>query len=117
MKDTRLVNVMKREGASWAESEISEVGRLLGAEEMQGWGFEANENEPVLHTHDGAGNRRDEVVFHPSWHKLMQISVEHHVHNLPWVEKRNGSHVARAALLMLTAQNEAGHTCPISMTF
>jgi putative acyl-CoA dehydrogenase len=57
------------------------------------------------------------VVFHPSWHKLMQTSVEHHVHNLPWVEKRPGAHIARAALLMLTAQNEAGHTCPISMTF
>ncbi|HXO38842.1 MAG TPA: acyl-CoA dehydrogenase family protein, partial [Candidatus Acidoferrum sp.] len=30
---------------------------------------------------------------------------------------RPGAHVARAALMMLTSQNEAGHTCPISMTF
>ncbi|HJX83088.1 MAG TPA: isovaleryl-CoA dehydrogenase [Candidatus Angelobacter sp.] len=115
--DSTLVSAIKREGAEWAEQQISELGRLLGTGEMQRWGFEANENEPVLHTHDRAGNRRDEVVFHPSWHKLMQTSVEHQVHNLPWVETRDGSHVARAALLMLTAQNEAGHTCPISMTF
>jgi len=71
----------------------------------------------VLHTHDQSGNRRDEVLFHPSWHNLMRTSVEHRVHSLPWIEKQQGAHLARAALLMLTAQNEAGHTCPISMTF
>jgi putative acyl-CoA dehydrogenase len=52
----------------------------------------------------------------------MRTSVENRLHSLPWldkekIEKRKGAHVARAALLMLTAQNEAGHTCPISMTF
>ena len=117
LTDATLVSAIKREGAAWAEAQISELGRLLGTEELQRWGFEANENGPVLHTHDQAGNRRDEVVFHPSWHKLMQTSVEHQIHDLPWIEKRPGAHVARAALLMLTAQNEAGHTCPISMTF
>jgi putative acyl-CoA dehydrogenase len=117
LTDTTLVSAIKREGAAWAERQISELGRLLGTEEVQRWGFDANENKPVLHTHDRAGNRRDEVVFHPTWHKLMQTSVEHHVHNLPWIEKRPAAHVARAVLLMMTAQNEAGHTCPISMTF
>src|SRR5262249_46326277 len=90
---------------------------LLGTEEAQRWGFDANENTPVLHTHDRYGNRRDEVVFHPSWHQLMKTSVEHQLHSLPWVEKRRGANVARAAFMMLTVQNEAGHTCPISMTF
>jgi putative acyl-CoA dehydrogenase len=71
----------------------------------------------VLHTHDAAGNRRDEVVFHPSWHQLMQTSVEARIHSLPWVDPRAGAHVARAALMMITAENELGHTCPISMTF
>src|SRR5262249_54211056 len=44
-------------------------------------------------------------------------AVENQVHNLPWSESRPGAHVARAALLMLSAQNEAGHGCPISMTY
>ena len=35
----------------------------------------ANENEPVLRTHDRYGNRIDEVEFHPSWHWLMAESV------------------------------------------
>jgi len=117
LSDSTLLNAVEREGAGWAREQISELGRLLGAEEAQRWGFEANENEPVLHTHDRYGNRRDEVVFHPSWHSLMQTSVLHKIHSLPWLEPRKGAQVARAALMMLAAQNELGHTCPISMTF
>ena len=118
LSDRALVQAVAREGAGWAHAQISELGRLLGAEEAQRWGFEANENKPVLHTHDRFGNRRDEVVFHPAWHNLMRTSVENRLHCLPWEPaKRSGAHVARAALMMLTVQNEAGHTCPISMTY
>jgi putative acyl-CoA dehydrogenase len=115
--DRTLAKAIEREGAGWAREQISALGRLLGAEEAQRWGFEANENPPALHTHDRYGNRRDEVVFHPSWHQLMRTSIENRLHSLPWIEQRKGAHVARAALMMLTAQNEAGHTCPVSMTF
>jgi putative acyl-CoA dehydrogenase len=122
LSDPTLVNAVEREGAGWAREQIRELGRFLGTEEAQRWGFEANENKPVLHTHDRFGNRRDEVVFHPAWHNLMRTSVENRLHCLPWEEqslekKKTGAHVARAALMMLTSQNEAGHTCPISMTF
>ena len=126
LSDRTLARALEREGAGWAHEQIAELGRLLGTEEMQRWGFEANENEPVLHTHDRFGNRRDEVLFHPSWHNLMRTSVANRLHCLPWQldeasgaasMARPGAHVARAALMMLTAQNEAGHTCPISMTF
>jgi putative acyl-CoA dehydrogenase len=125
LSDRTLALAVERESAGWALEQIIELGRLLGAEEAQRWGFEANENKPVLHTHDRFGNRRDEVVFHPSWHNLMRTSVANRLHCLPWesdrtsgaVTGRPGAHVARAALMMLTSQNEAGHTCPISMTF
>jgi putative acyl-CoA dehydrogenase len=139
LSDRTLVQAVEREGAGWAREQISELGRFLGSEEAQRWGFDANENKPVLHTHDRFGNRRDEVVFHPAWHSLMRTSVENRLHCLPWEQQarhgdtesrrkaepegpasktaRKGAHVARAALMMLTSQNEAGHTCPISMTF
>ena len=117
LSDRTLTHAVEREGANWAREQIAELGRLLGKEEAQRWGFEANENKPVLHTHDRFGNRRDEVVFHPSWHNLMRTSVANRLHCLPWEARRPGAHVARATLMMLTAQNEAGHTCPISMTF
>src|SRR5947209_10399667 len=117
LTDHTLSQAIDREGAGWARTQLTELGRMLGTEEAQRWGFDANENTPVLHTHDRYGNRRDEVVFHPSWHSLMKTSVENRLHSLPWIEQRKGANVARAALMMLTAQNEAGHTCPISMTF
>src|SRR5260221_1681891 len=128
LSDRTLVQAVEREDAGWAREQITELGQFLGTEEAQRWGFEANENKPVLHTHDRFGNRRDEVVFHPSWHNLMRISVANRLHCLPWevdtasatggvATGRPGAHVARAALMMLTSQNEAGHTCPISMTF
>lgn len=129
LSDRTLVKAIEREGAGWARPQITELGRLLGTEEAQRCGFDANENTPVLHTHDRNGNRRDEVVFHPAWHQLMRTSIENRLHSLPWEKEAgnpihadaanvgSGAHVARAALLMLTAQNEAGHTCPVSMTF
>jgi putative acyl-CoA dehydrogenase len=117
LSDRTLVQAVEREGAGWAREQISGLGRFLGTEEAQRWGFEANENKPVLHTHDRFGSRRDEVVFHPAWHHLLRTSVENRLHCLPWQEQKPGAHVARAALMMLTSQNEAGHTCPISMTF
>src|ERR1700760_1353052 len=63
LSDRSLVQAVEQ-NAKWAHAQISEFGRLLGTEEVQRWGFEANENKPVLHTHDRTGNRRDEVIFH-----------------------------------------------------
>lgn len=117
LSDLTLTQGLGREGAGWAMDTVSALGQFLGTEEAQRWGFEANENRPILQTHDRFGNRRDEVIFHPSWHHLMRTSIEYKLHSLPWVEAKEGAHVARAALMMLAAQNEAGHTCPVSMTF
>jgi len=117
LTDSTLTQCVAREHASWADSQLRQLGEFLGTSEAQRWGFEANENAPVLHTHDRFGNRRDEVLFHPSWHKLMGHSIENKAHSLPLLESRPGAYVARAALLMLIAQNEPGHTCPVSMTF
>ncbi len=45
----------------------------------------------------------------------MNLAVEYGMHSLPW-EGSAGGFVARAGLLYLSAQVEAGHGCPISMT-
>jgi putative acyl-CoA dehydrogenase len=115
--DATLVAAVDRGDAAWAKEKIVELGSTLGTEEAQRWGVEANENPPTLHTHDRNGNRRDEVLFHPAWHQLMRTSITHQLHSLPWTEMRHGAHMARAAMMMITVQNEAGHTCPVSMTY
>lgn len=71
----------------------------------------------MLHTHDRFGHRIDEVEFHPAWHELMTIAVEHGLHAAPWQDARPGAHTARAAKFYLWSQVEAGHGCPISMTY
>jgi putative acyl-CoA dehydrogenase len=112
-----LVEATKREGASWALARATELGKLVGGEPQQLWGRLANENKPVLKTHDRYGNRVDEVEFHPAWHQLMRMGVEHELHSLPWTSSEPAPHAARAALYMTAMQAEAGFACPITMTF
>jgi putative acyl-CoA dehydrogenase len=112
-----LVEAVEREGAGWISERASALGRLVGGEPQQQWGRLANENRPVLHTHDRYGNRVDEVEFHPAWHKLMTLGVEHELHSLPWTSAEPFAHTARAAMYMTAMQAEAGFACPITMTF
>ncbi|HSJ17133.1 MAG TPA: acyl-CoA dehydrogenase family protein [Solirubrobacterales bacterium] len=115
--DRPLVEALGREGGDWAEDRVREIGEIAGRARTLRWGAEANENEPVLRTHDRFGNRVDEVSFHPAWHELMRIGVGHGVHALPWREPQPGAHVARAAMFIALSQAEAGIGCPISMTY
>src|SRR2546427_480265 len=115
--DQALGQALRREGAAWAAAEIGAFARATAAKEMLALGFQANENPPRLRTHDRFGNRIDEVDFHPAWHELMRFSVANGVHAGPWRDPREGAHVARAAKMLLVSQTEAGHGCPISMTY
>ncbi len=115
LSDLALREAVAREGAGWAEQRLVQHGADAGSAKVIKWGFDANENLPRLKTHDRFGNRIDQVEFHPSWHELMNWSMQHEVHSLPWTSDESGACVARAALLMLSAQVDAGHCCPISM--
>jgi putative acyl-CoA dehydrogenase len=90
------------------------LGELAGSESALDWGRLANAYPPVLRTHDRFGHRIDEVEFHPAWHSLMTVAVENGLHGTPW---RDGGHLARAAKFYVWGQVEAGHGCPISMTY
>ncbi len=112
-----LVEAVEREGADWVSERASALGRVVGGDPQQSWGRLANENKPILRTHDRYGNRIDEVEFHPAWHKLMTLGVEHELHSLPWTSEEPYAHTARAAMYMTAMQAEAGFACPITMTF
>ena len=114
--DRVLSEGAQREGAGALLPVFEDFGRLVGSEQAIGWGFQANENPPVLHTHDRFGNRIDEIEFHPAWHELMRFSIENGLASLPWEDSTPGAQVARIVLMFLASQNEAGHTCPVSMT-
>ncbi len=113
--DGPLQDALRRSAAGCAGD--SALGRRVGAEEVQRWAAEANAYPPVLHSHDRYGNRRDEVEFHPSWHRLMELSVSSGLGAAPWVAADHQAHLRRATGFYLISQAEAGHGCPISMSY
>ncbi len=139
--DPALLEALGREAASWADgrtgreggqgreggpdweggegqlSGLHELGVRAGSAETQELARLANEHPPVLRTHDRYGDRIDEVEFHPAWHQLMTTAVGQGLHAAPWLDDAPGAHVARAARFYVWTQAEAGHGCPISMTY
>jgi putative acyl-CoA dehydrogenase len=115
--DPAMLSALRREGAGWAEDAVRELGRQAGSAQAQEHGRQANEYPPKLRTHDRFGHRVDEVEFHPAWHELMTVAVRHGLHAAPWRDTRPGVHVARAAGFYVWSAVEAGHGCPVSMTY
>jgi putative acyl-CoA dehydrogenase len=115
--DPALLEALKLQGVAWATEEVRSVGRLAGSSTYAVHGRLANENPPRLRTHDRYGHRVDEVEFHPAWHELMSAAVGNGLHAAPWRDERPGAHVARAAKFYVWGTAEAGHCCPVSMTY
>lgn len=114
--DAALHGAASRHGVTDA-AELHELGRLAGSEEAVEWGRRANANPPVLRTHDRYGNRLDVVEYHPDYHRLMDVATGHGLHAAAWADPSPAAHVARAAKVVTWYQVDAGHTCPISMTY
>ena len=112
-----LSESLRREGAGWAMDDVRAIGRLAGSAQAQEWGRLAELHHPVLRTHDRWGNRVDEVEYDPAYHELMRVAVANGLHATPWLDDRPGAHVARAAKMLAWGQADAGHICPISMTY
>lgn len=115
--DAALREAVTAFGADADDPALLELGAMAGSEQAREWGRLANEYTPVLHTFNRYGQRIDEVEFHPAWHELMTVAVEHGLHAAPWVADDKAAHVRRAAGFMTWSQAEAGHGCPISMTY
>jgi putative acyl-CoA dehydrogenase len=114
--DRALREAVAREGGDWAEAQLMAYGRICG-DEIYRLGFDANRDRPRLVTHDRYGHRVDQVEFHPAYHRIMQLGVEHGVSNFAWRHAdREGAQVARAALTFMHHQAEAGSNCPLTMT-
>ncbi|MGZ5236900.1 MAG: acyl-CoA dehydrogenase family protein [Caldimonas sp.] len=117
LQDIALQEAVRREGAAWAHDDLAALGKLTGSADYLALGVAANRFGPELETHDRFGNRVDLVSFHPAYHALMKTSIERGLHSSPWTDPGPGAHVARAARTYLHTQVDAGHGCPITMTF
>ena len=115
--DAALSEATSRDGAGWAKTSLSAYGAKLGEAQTLELGMQANRYTPDFDTHDRYGRRVDLVRFHPAYHELMRLAIENGLHASPWSDPREGAHVARAARFYMQSEVEAGHGCPITMTF
>jgi putative acyl-CoA dehydrogenase len=115
--DAALLEGVKREGGAWGIPEIATFGDKCGKPEYLELGFLANKYPPELDTHDRFGNRVDSVRYHGAYHELMKSALEEGLHSQPWTNPREGAHVVRGAKAFMQSQVEAGHGCPVTMTF
>jgi putative acyl-CoA dehydrogenase len=113
--DIALQQALEREGGGLFADRVAVYGALAG-DALYRLGIEANRDRPRLRSHDRFGNRVDRVEFHPAYHALMQVAIEHGVAGLSWSDPQPGAHVARAALGYLHYQAEPGTSCPLTMT-
>jgi putative acyl-CoA dehydrogenase len=116
-RDPALLEALDREHAGPVLGELHQLGLMAGSEQTQEQARLANDYVPRLRTHDRYGHRIDEVDYHPAWHALMTVAISHGLHAAPWASADPGAHVARAAKFYVWGQAEAGHSCPVSMTY
>ncbi|GAA6527861.1 acyl-CoA dehydrogenase family protein [Intrasporangium sp. DVR] len=117
-EDRALAEAVARWVPTQDVASLAELGRLAGSPEAQDHGRLADTNAPVLRTHDPQGNRVDEVEFHPSWHWLMTRAVGAGLTAEPWTAPAgSGAHARRAAGFIMWSRVEAGHGCPVSMSY
>ena len=115
--DPALRDAVLREAGEWLDAPMLALGEEMGREAVLALGVAANRSPPELVTFDRFGRRIDEVAFHPAYHDLMRIAMDHGIHDRAWTTSEPGAHVAHFAMLALFTEVEAGVMCPISMTY
>ncbi|MDE1675325.1 acyl-CoA dehydrogenase family protein [Nocardia gipuzkoensis] len=115
--DPVLLECLRRSEAGWAETDVRALGQRADADHVRRWARQVEEFSPILRTYDRYGRRIDEVVFHPSWHRLMSAGVGAGLGAAPWTQGRPGAHVARAAKAFVWRQVEPGHMWPLETTY
>ena len=115
--DKNLRDAVNREGAGWAEKNLSAFGHLMGCTEMFDHAEKANKNPPELKAFDQYGNRINYVDYHPSYHHLLGVAIKNEIPSFAWNHKKEGSQVAHMALTYMFSQVEGGVMCPMAMTY
>lgn len=116
--DAVAVGAMQRWGRPEDVAELTDLGEAAGTRTAQSWADDAHRNTPRLVTHDRVGHRVDEVAYDRSYHDLMRTAVGHGLTAEAWTRPAgSGAHLRRAVGFVTWSRAEAGHLCPISMTY
>ncbi len=113
----RLLAALAAPGVDAAHQDrLAAFGARVGSAQVLQWGEQANADVPRLRAFDRVGRRIDEVDFHPAYHELMRLSIEAGASSIAWTAPAGG-HLAHSLLLFMLTQADAGHGCPVSMTY
>jgi len=116
--DRVLVEALDRWGDLADATALHDLGRLAGSARAKGWADEAEHNAPKLSTHRPTGEREDHVDYHPAYHSLLDTAVSNGLTAEPWTRPSGtGAHLRRAIGFVVWSQVDAGHGCPVSMTY
>ncbi|WP_373181969.1 acyl-CoA dehydrogenase family protein [Halomonas campaniensis] len=115
-RDLPMREALAREAPDWVARRLAPLGREVGSERVQALGEEANRHPPEPRLFDRHGRRLDEVAYHPAYHELMHLAIDHGWHAVAWQEEGRGGHQAHVAALYLLTQAEPGVCCPVTMT-
>ena len=117
LSDPQLCHWLQLFDGNRGAMQVQDLAGILGSARSIEQGFQANQFTPELHTHDAYGHHRDVVKYHPAYHDLMSLAIEHQIPSLPWRDPQPGAHVIRMAMNYCYNQIEAGSACPLTMTF
>ncbi|CAN7457695.1 acyl-CoA dehydrogenase family protein [Knoellia sp. LjRoot47] len=116
--DAVAVEAVQRWGRPEDVPRLHALGELAGNPLTQAWADDAHRDIPRLRTHDRTGQRVDEVDYSRSYHDLMRVAVGHGLTAEAWTQPADsGAHLRRAAGFVTWSRAEAGHLCPVSMTY
>ncbi len=110
---------------SWTRSQggrdhtgfLSQAGGRFGAAEVFYKADQANRFPPQIKAFDRYGMRINQVEFHPAYHDLMSLAIEHEAPSYAWRNHGPGAQVAHAALTYMFSQAEGGVMCPMAMSY
>lgn len=117
LNDPAMMDAIGREAGGWLDARMRALGAKIGSEEVLELGRLANRHRPEPVIFDRYGRRLDEVEFHPAYHALMGLAMDHNIHDVAWTCEEPGAHLGHYAMLSLFTQAEAGTMCPINMTY
>ena len=116
--DAVLTAALQRWGDPADAHGLHQLGALAGSQTARGWGDDADRSQPRLRTHSPRGDRADDVDYHPAYHSLLGTAVANGLTAEPWTRPQGSSaHLRRALGFVVWSQVEAGHGCPVSMTY
>ncbi|TCH65065.1 acyl-CoA dehydrogenase family protein [Acinetobacter sp. ANC 4862] len=114
--DTVLKEILHR-CASQDQTNLSQMGKVVGSAEYYQYADLANKHTPILHAFDARGRRKDYIEFHPAWHQWMALNRKFDSHAHPFNHAESSAKwVEWAARFYLSGQVECGSLCPTSMT-